>query len=149
MPAAARAGLGEQPIAQIGEIAVTSTMVHTPVGDIPLRGSTWTSQDQWITTQKTPTWAIVLAIVGFCVLTFFSLLFLLAKETVLQRHRAGDRDQRPVHYVARIPVCNQADGQHVHKQVNYVRRLAMRSASVARARTASIVSASAAVLSSR
>jgi hypothetical protein len=117
---------GEQPIAQIGEITVTTTMVHTPVGGCPLHGSTWTSQDQWISTQKTPTWAIVLAIVGFCILTFFSLLFLLAKETVLSGVVQVTIANGPFTYVARIPVYNQQQAQHVHNQVNYARAMAMR-----------------------
>jgi hypothetical protein len=118
--------MGEQPIAQIGEISVTTTMVHTPVGGCPLRGSQWTAQDQWISSQKTPTWAIVLAIVGFCVLTFFSLLFLLAKETVLSGTIAVTVTNGPFTYVARIPVYNQAQAQQVHNQVNYARAMAMR-----------------------
>lgn len=119
-------GPGEQPIAQIGEIAVTTTMVHTPVGGCPLRGSTWVSQDQWVSTQKTPTWAIVLAVLGFCLLTFFSLLFLLAKETVLSGVVQVTVSNGPFTYVARIPVYNQAQAQHVHNQVNYARAMAMR-----------------------
>jgi hypothetical protein len=119
-------GMGEQPLAQIGEIMVTTTMVHTPVGGCPLRGSQWTAQDQWIASQKTPTWAIVLAIVGFCVLTIFSLFFLLAKETVLNGTIAVTVTNGPFTYVARIPVYNQAQAQHVHNQVNYARAMAMR-----------------------
>lgn len=119
-------GMGEQPLCQIGEITVTTTMVHTPVGGCPLRGSQWTAQDQWISAQKTPTWAIVLAIVGFCILTFFSLLFLLAKETTLNGTIAVTVINGPFTYVARIPVYNQAQAQHVHNQVNYARAMAMR-----------------------
>jgi hypothetical protein len=119
-------GMGEQPIAQIGEIMVTTTMVHTPVGGCPLRGSTWVAQDQWMSSQKTPQWAIVLAIVGFCVLTIFSLLFLLAKETVLTGTIAVTVTNGPFTYVARIPVYNQGQAQHVHNQVNYARAMAMR-----------------------
>src|SRR5690349_22078307 len=74
----------EQVIAQIGEIQVTSTTVRTPAGQLPLRGSQWMVTDQWVATQKIPSWAITLAIVGFFCLTVFSLLFLLAKETVYQ-----------------------------------------------------------------
>src|SRR5215813_3357297 len=69
-------------IVQIGEIQVSSTTVHTPAGQFPLKGSQWTVTDQWMAEQKIPTWAIVCAIVGFFCLTFFSLLFLLVKETV-------------------------------------------------------------------
>ena len=120
------AGPAEQPLCQIGEIMVTNTMVHTPVGGCPLRGSQWTAQDQWITTQKTPTWAIVLAILGFCILTIFSLLFLLAKETVLSGVVQVTVTNGPFTYVARVPVYNHMNAQHVHNQVNYARAMAMR-----------------------
>jgi hypothetical protein len=120
LPAAA-----EQPLCQIGEIMVTNTMVHTPVGGCPLRGSRWTAQDQWIATQKTPTWAIVLAIVGFCVLTIFSLLFLLAKETVLQGVVQVSVANGPFTYTARLPVFNHMMAQDVHNRVNYARAMSM------------------------
>ena len=116
----------EQPLCQIGEIMVTNTTVHTPVGGCPLRGSQWTAHDQWITTQRTPVWAIVLAIVGFCLLAFFSLLFLLAKETVLNGVVQVTVTNGPFTYVARVPVFDHMAAQHVHNQVNYVRALAMR-----------------------
>lgn len=116
----------EQPLAMIGEIAVTTTMVHTPVGGCPLRGSQWMSQDQWISSQKTPTWAIVCAVVGFCFLTFFSLLFLLAKETILSGVVQVTVSNGPFTYVARIPVYNHAQAHHIHNQVNYARAMSMR-----------------------
>jgi hypothetical protein len=120
---AATAG-AEPVLAQIGEIAVTSTTVRTPSGEIPLSGAQWHVADYWQSEQKTPTWAIVVAIAGFCVLTVFSLLFLLVKETV---HRGtvqvtvtnGNRQ-----YVARIPVGNEPQVRQIHQQVNYVRSLA-------------------------
>jgi hypothetical protein len=111
-------------IVEISELAVTSTVVHTPAGDIPLRGSTWQVTDHWITEQKTPTWAIVLAVLGFCVLTFFSLLFLLVKRTVYRGTVLVTVTNGPLQYVARIPVAEEAEVQQIHHQVNYVRSLA-------------------------
>lgn len=111
-------------VAQIGEIAVTSTTVHTPAGDIPLARSTWQVSDFWHTEQKTPTWAIVMAILGFCVLTVFSLLFLLVKETIYRGTLQVTVTNGPRQYVARIPVSAEAHVQHLHQQVNYVRSLA-------------------------
>jgi hypothetical protein len=119
-------GMPEQPLCQIGEIMVTTGTVHTPVGGCPLRGSQWHSQDQWMATQKTPTWAIVLAIVGFCVLTVFSLFFLLAKETVVNGVVQVTVMNGPFTYAARVPVYSPAQAQHVHNQVNYVRAMSMR-----------------------
>src|SRR5690242_13267839 len=97
----------EQVIAQIGEIQVTSTTVRTPAGAFPLRGSQWTVTDQWVATQKIPTWAITLAIVGFFCLTVFSLFFLLAKETVYQGVVLVQVHNGPYQYVSRVPVYNQ------------------------------------------
>jgi hypothetical protein len=116
--------VAEQVIAQIGEIQVTSTTVRTPAGQFPLRGSQWTVTDQWTATQKIPSWAITLAIVGFFCLTFFSLLFLLAKESVYQGVVLVQVQNGAYQYVSRVPVNNQMYVQHVYQQVNYVRSLA-------------------------
>ena len=95
-------------IVQVGEIGVTSTVVHTPAGDIPLRGSTWQVSDYWHSEQRIPKWAIVAAI-----------------GRLLRAHRlqpavpAGQGDDRTgtvqvtvtngtQQYVARIPVTDQA-----------------------------------------
>lgn len=116
---------GPEPvIAQIGEITVTSQTVRTPVGAVPLAGSSWQVADYWQTEQRTPTWAVVLAIVGFCCLTVFSLLFLLVKETVHRGTVQVTVTYGAWQYVARIPVTNQAQVHHINQQVNYVRSLA-------------------------
>jgi hypothetical protein len=114
----------EQVITQIGEIQVTSTTVRTPAGQFPLRGSTWTVTDQWVATQKIPSWAITMTIVGFFCLTVFSLFFLLAKENVYQGVVLVQVQNGPYQYVSRVPVNNQMYVQHVYQQVNYVRSLA-------------------------
>ena len=111
-------------IVQIGEIGVTSSVVHTPAGDIPLAGSTWQVSDYWHNEQKTPTWAIIAAIAGFCVLTFLSLLFLLVKQTVYRGTVQVTVTNGTRQYVARIPITEQAQVTYVHQQVNYVRSLA-------------------------
>jgi hypothetical protein len=111
-------------IVQIAEIAVTSTTVHTPAGDIPLAGSQWQVSDYWFNSQRIPKYAIVLAIVGFCVLTVFSLLFLLIKETVTQGTMQITVTNGTRQYVARIPVTDQAQVAAINQQVNYIRSLA-------------------------
>jgi hypothetical protein len=111
-------------VVQIAEIAVTSTTVHTPAGDIPLAGSQWQVNDYWHSQQRIPRWAIVLAIVGFCVLTVLSLLFLLIKETVTQGTVQVTVTNGTRQYVARIPVTDQAAVTTINQQVNYVRTLA-------------------------
>ena len=111
-------------IVQVGEIGVTSTVVHTPAGEIPLAGSTWQVTDYWHSEQKIPTWAIVCAIAGFCVLTVFSLLFLLVKVTVPRGTVQVTVTNGTRQYVARIPVTDQAQVAYLNQQVNYVRSLA-------------------------
>ncbi|MPZ26411.1 MAG: DUF1707 domain-containing protein [Micromonosporaceae bacterium] len=113
----------EPVLLQIGELAITRTTVFTPAGPIPLRGSHWTDSDHWVTERKIPTWAIVVAVVGFFLVCALSLLFLLAKET----HYHGVVDvtvsNRDKHYVARIPVYSLQQVHHLHQQVGYVRTL--------------------------
>lgn len=110
---------------RIGEIAVTAATVRTPAGEFPLAGSTWHVTDYWQSEQRTPQWAIVAAIVGFCVLTVLSLLFLLVKETVHRGTVQVGVTNGPWHYVARIPVTGQYEVQQIHQRVNYVRSLAV------------------------
>ncbi|MFF5290888.1 hypothetical protein [Paractinoplanes globisporus] len=111
-------------IVQIAEISVTSTTVYTPTGDLPLAGSHWQVHDYWMSQQRIPRWAIIAAIVGFCVLTIFSLLFLLVKETVMQGTVQVTVTSGTRQYVARIPVTDQAAVTAINQQVNYVRTLA-------------------------
>ena len=111
-------------IVQIAELGVTSTVVHTPTGDIPLAGSQWQVSDYWFTSQRIPRWAIIAAVAGFCVLTVFSLLFLLVKESVMQGTVQVTVTNGTRQYVARIPVSDQAAVTSINQQVNYVRTLA-------------------------
>jgi hypothetical protein len=111
-------------IVQIAEIAVTSTTIYTPTGDIPLAGSQWTVNDYWYSHQRTPRWAIVAAIAGFCVLTVFSLFFLLVKETVTEGTVQITVTNGTRQYAARIPVRDQGQVTTLNQQVNYVRSLA-------------------------
>jgi hypothetical protein len=116
----------EQVLVQIGEIAVTASTVYTPNGAIPLRGSQWAVQDQWLSEQKIPSWAIVLAIVGFFLVCALSLLFLLAKETRFHGTVNVTVTNGHQQYVARIPVYSQQQVHHIYNQVNYVRSLTTR-----------------------
>ena len=111
-------------IVQIAEIAVTSTVVRTPAGDLPLAGSQWLVTDYWFTQQRTPRWAVIAAILGFCVLTVFSLFFLMVKESVMQGTVQVTVTNGTRQYVARIPVTDQAAVTAINQQVNYVRTLA-------------------------
>jgi hypothetical protein len=111
-------------IVQVGEIGVTSAMVHTPAGDIPLHGSTWQVSDYWHSEQRIPKWAIIAAVGGFCLINVFSLLFLLVKETVARGTVQVTVTNGTQQYVARIPVTDQNQVSYLNQQVNYVRSLA-------------------------
>jgi hypothetical protein len=114
----------EQVLMQLGDMTITNSTVHTPAGPIPLRGSQWLVQDHWTTEQKIPTWAIVLAIVGFFCLTVFSLLFLLAKETIYHGVVTVTVTNGGRQYAVQLPVGSHQHVQHYHQQVNYLRSIA-------------------------
>ncbi|MBM7490438.1 hypothetical protein JOD64_001660 [Micromonospora luteifusca] len=111
---------------QIAEIAVSPPVIRTPAGSLPLAGATWHVADYWQREEKVATWALVCAIVGFFCLAFFSLLFLLVKET---RHHGTVQvtvTNGNQQYVARIPVSDQGQVQYINNQVNYARSLSSR-----------------------
>lgn len=111
---------------QIAEIAVSPPVIRTPAGVLPLAGATWHVADYWQREEKVATWALVCAIVGFFCLFVLSLLFLLVKET---RHHGTVQvtvTNGAQQYVARIPVADQAQVQHLNNQVNYARSLSSR-----------------------
>lgn len=128
LPASGPAFPGGDPgaiIAEIGDIRVSSSTIFTPVGQFPLRGSQWTVNDQWVATQRTPTWAILCAIFGFFCLTVFSLLFLLAKQTVYSGVVHVTVTSGRFQYDTRIPVTDQPQVQRLHDLVNYVRSVSV------------------------
>ncbi|MEV4660171.1 hypothetical protein [Micromonospora sp. NPDC049301] len=111
---------------QIAEITVSPPIIRTPAGVLPLAGASWHVADYWHREEKIATWALVCAIVGFFCLTFFSLFFLLIKET---RHHGTVQvtvTNGAQQYVARIPVIDQGQVQHLNNQVNYARSLSGR-----------------------
>ena len=113
-------------LVQIAEIQVTADTVYTPNGSFPVAGSQWHTQDLWTLSQKIPTWAIVCAVVGFCAVTFFSLLFLLVKEDVVVGSVAVTVTNGPDTYTAYCPVGHQVHVADVYNRVGYVRSLAAR-----------------------
>ncbi|MBV1854156.1 hypothetical protein [Catellatospora tritici] len=123
-PLPVRVGSGGPVLVQLGEVAVTATTIITPAGEIPLRGSQWTVNDQFHSRQRIPSWAVVCAILLFFLLCFLSLLFLLVKETTYEGSVQISIANAGRHYVVRIPVSDQRVIAHLHAQVNYVRSLA-------------------------
>lgn len=111
-------------IVAIAEIQVTSTLVHTPVGDLALAGSRWQVTDHWINERRTPVWAKIVAFVGICLTAGLSLLLLLIKELVPQGTVHVTVMSGQHQYVARVPVRSESDVTSINQQVNYVRSLA-------------------------
>jgi hypothetical protein len=73
-------GTGAEVLALIGDIEVTKTTMRIPAGEVELASATVKVTDQRVV--RTPTWAVVCAIVGFFVVPVASLLFLLVRESV-------------------------------------------------------------------
>ncbi|WP_034592147.1 hypothetical protein [Hamadaea tsunoensis] len=111
-------------VARIGEIAVSSTTIYTPAGEMPLRRSQWLVTDQRQAHTKIPTWAIVLTILTFFCMPLLNFLFLLARETYYTGQSVVSVTSGGRHYVAYIPVANQAQAASLNSQINYVRSLA-------------------------
>ncbi|MBF4458118.1 hypothetical protein [Pseudoclavibacter sp. VKM Ac-2867] len=64
----------------LGELEVSRDRISGPYGSLPTEGSTVFVTNMSRVERAIPTWAIIVAIAGFFVLTIFSLLFLLVKE---------------------------------------------------------------------
>ncbi|NJP47122.1 hypothetical protein [Actinacidiphila epipremni] len=106
----------------IGDIAVTESGIVTPAGVLPLRGAVWTVSDMSRTESKTPTYAIVLAVIFFfaCLL---GLLFLLMKEQVTTGYAQVTVNSGGKYHAVMIPVRGPQDIYAITQQVNYARTL--------------------------
>jgi hypothetical protein len=106
----------------IGDIAVTESAIVTPAGIMPLRGAVWTVSDMSRTESKTPTYAIVLAVIFFfaCLL---GLLFLLMKEQVTTGYAQVTVNSGGKYHAAMLPVRVPHDIYAITQQVNYARTL--------------------------
>ena len=112
-----------QYLVQIGDIGVTDHQVVTPYGSAPLAGSRWYIEDHTYTQPFTPTWAIVLTVVGFFIVFVISLLFLLVKE-----HRVAgflDVTVRSGSFtgMTRVP-AGTPEAAQLHQKVAYAHQLA-------------------------
>jgi hypothetical protein len=111
-------------IVEIAEMQITSTLVHTPVGDLPLAGSRWLVTDHWLSQRRTPTWAKIVAFAGICFTGGLSLFLLLFKEPVAQGTVNVTVTSGQQQYVSRVPVRHEDDVAAINQQVNYIRSLA-------------------------
>jgi hypothetical protein len=110
----------EQVRVQLGDIAVTDTRVHTPVGSYPLRGTTWIVTNQTYLTESIPAWAIVCAIIFF-LFCLLGLLFLLVKERKLFGAMQVSVQGPGLSYSTYIPVYNQAAIYQINTNVDLIR----------------------------
>lgn len=113
-------------LARFGPLTVTADAVRTPSGSFPLAGTVWRSDDHWYTRRVVPTAAIVAAVLGFFVVPFVSLLFLLIRQDrtsgVVQVCGWDGTRQ----HVVDLPVSSPAQAQVIARQVRYVQQLADR-----------------------
>jgi len=116
-------GPTEPYLVSIGNIHATAHRVVTPAGTWPIADINVASVDQTSTTSRTPTWAVVLAIV---LVWFFllSLLFLLARETRVQGYVAVTITTGRGHsYVEQVPVADDRSRLEVFNRVAYLQNL--------------------------
>ncbi|MET9326832.1 hypothetical protein [Tsukamurella sp. NPDC003166] len=119
-------GMPEPVLVSIGDIHCTRTQVITPAGTFPITGAQWTVTDHSVHTRTTPTWAIVLAIVGAFVLCLFSLFFLLAKEDQTQGFvQVSVFGPEGRSFTTSVPVYSPFAVQDVFGRVNYARNLSI------------------------
>jgi len=105
---------------QVGQLAVTDTQVHSPVGTYPLKGTVWTVTNQSYMTESIPAWAIVLAIVFF-IFCLLGLLFLLVKERKLQGTVMVSVQGPGLSFSTYIPVYNEFAVYQVNHNVDLIR----------------------------
>lgn len=108
----------------IGDIGITSHWVRTPNGVAPLRGSAWIATDMSVTQRGTPTWAIVVAVVGATFTCLLSLFLLLVKEFTTTGYvqvavRSGD-----LNHMTQVPVWSTQQVAQVRALVGQAQALA-------------------------
>ncbi|MBF6426633.1 hypothetical protein IU440_18270 [Nocardia cyriacigeorgica] len=112
-------------VMSIGDIGISEDSVTTPAGTMPLRGAVWTITDMSQTSEKIPTYAVVLAILFFP-LCFLGLLFLLVKERTTVGYVQVTVTSEGRYHSTMIPVQNQQTFPMLLHQVNYARSLSAR-----------------------
>lgn len=116
-------GQPEQFVLTIGDIGVSPTWVVTPNGTGLLRDSQWTVQDRTFTHETTPTWAIVMAVLGivFCLL---GLLFLIVKETQTSGYTEVTVRSGNVFHVVQLPANSPQAVAHARQLVYQAQSMA-------------------------
>jgi hypothetical protein len=114
---------GHDPLlVSIGDIGFSAHWLVTPVGAKPLKGTQILVADFSRTERKTPTWAIVLAVLG---IFFFllGLLFLLVKEDVTTGSVQITVHNDGLAHATNVPVNSYQAVVEIQNRANYVRQL--------------------------
>ncbi len=116
-------GPPEQFVLTIGDIGVSPSWVVTPNGTAALRDSQWTAHDRTFTQQTTPTWAIVMAVLGivFCLL---GLLFLIVKETQTSGYTEVTVRSGNLFHVVQLPANSPQAVAHARQLVHQAQSMA-------------------------
>jgi hypothetical protein len=116
-------GQPEQFVLTIGDIGVSPSWIVTPNGSASLRDSQRTVQDRTFTQQKTPTWAIVMAVLGivFCLL---GLLFLIVKENQTSGYVEVTVRSGNVFHVVQLPANSPQAVAHARQLVYQAQSMA-------------------------
>ncbi|WP_135849147.1 hypothetical protein [Serinibacter arcticus] len=110
-------------LVQLGDLRVTHTEIVTPSGSMSLTEADVWVVDQTIATQKTPTWAVVMAVITAW-FALLGLLFLLAKEPVVQGYVIVTVESGGRRHVMHVPIANAAQRADVMQRAAYIQQLA-------------------------
>ena len=112
-------------LVSFGDISVSRHWLAVPGHTVPLSGTTFEVADRTFVTTRTPTWAVVVAIVGFFLIFILSLLFLLVRENVVsgQIDVTVRNDAAGLNYSTPFRVLGDGDAADLHARVNYARQL--------------------------
>ena len=110
-------------VTTIGDIGVTLTHVITPVGVAPVGSVQWYVVDQTRTVRRIPRWAVVAAVVGFFFVFVFALLFLLARENVVEGTVQVSVQGPGLFHSTSVPVTDEPGRADITARVNQARSL--------------------------
>ncbi len=113
----------ETPLLNLSGITITPNWVITPAGRAPRSQCRLAVAERVNWMQSTPTWAIVLAILGFFVVAFLSLFFLLAKEQRVTGIVDVTVSGPGLRYSAALPVVNAGALFALRNQIAYAHSL--------------------------
>jgi hypothetical protein len=122
MVPSSNASVPEQPLVVIGDVPLKEHWLVTPSGSTGLAGTEIFVTDFTRVETKTPTWAIVLAIIGFFFF-FLGLLFLLVRDQVATGYVQVTVRNGPLLHTTNIPAANSATAPDVFGRVQYARHV--------------------------